>query len=175
MRKDIRIRPIRESDIPSVRAVALEAWRFTYRNIFDGQFIERFVNQNYAPEALILLFPRLQSGTMYFNIAKHGSKVVGYCNIGIDGQTAELYRIYLLPDYIGQGIGQGLLKPGEKFLLEHGIHAYFCFVHKDNDIGKRFYSRSGFHHIPEKDQDDEWYMEKRLIFPESETPFHAAV
>ena len=77
-------------------------------------------------------------------------------------------------EYIGQGIGQGLLEPGEKFLLEHGINAYFCFVHKDNDIGQRFYSRSGFQRIPEKDQDDEWYLEKKLIFPESESPLHAA-
>jgi len=29
------------------------------------------------------------------------------------------------------------------------------FVHKDNDIGKRFYLKAGFAHIPEKDQDND--------------------
>jgi ribosomal protein S18 acetylase RimI-like enzyme len=157
------IRPIRESDVAKLRAVALEAWQYTYRHIFDQQFIEHFVNRNYAPERILDLFPRLQSGTIYFNVAEHNSRIVGFCNIGIDGQKAELYRIYLLPAYIGQGLGRKLLERGEEFLLEHGINSYFCFVHKDNELGTRFYARSGFQHIYEKDQEDEWYMQKKLI------------
>jgi ribosomal protein S18 acetylase RimI-like enzyme len=161
----VTIRPIRELDAPNIRAVALEAWQYTYRHIFDQQFIENFINRNYAPEAILSLFPRLQSGTMYFNLAENEAKIVGFCNIGIDGKVAQLYRIYLLPNYIGQGIGRRLLERGEKFLLEHSLNTYFCFVHKDNEIGIRFYVRSGFRHIPEKDHADEWYMEKKLSFP----------
>ena len=159
---EIMIRPIAESDVPNIRTVALEAWNYTYRNIFDQQFIEHFVNQNYAPERLLSLFPLLQTGTMYFHVAEHDSKIVGFCNIGIDGQIAELYRIYLLPAYIGQGLGRRLVEQGEKFLREQGINTYFCFVHKDNELGKRFYARSGFQHFPEKDHEDEWYMQKKL-------------
>ena len=162
MSKDVIIRPIRESDVKSVHAVALETWQYTYRNIFNQQFIENFVNQNYAPDATISLFPRLNSGTMCFYVAEYESKVIGFCNIGINQQMAELYRIYLLPAYIGQGIGQKLLGLGETFLSEHNIPSYFCFVHKDNEIGKRFYLRYGFQHIHEKDHDEEWYMEKRI-------------
>ena len=164
MRKDVTIRPITESDVPHIHPVALEAWQHTYRNIFEGQFIENFVNQNYAPKAILSLFPRLQSGTMCFYVAEHESKIIGFCNIGIDGQIAELYRIYLLPAYIGQGLGGRLLDRGEKFLLERGINTYFCYVHKDNELGKRFYVRSGFQHISQKDHNDEWYMEKRTAF-----------
>jgi ribosomal protein S18 acetylase RimI-like enzyme len=36
------------------------------------------------------------------------------------------------------------------------------FVHKDNDLGKRFYLRQGFRHLPGSDRGDEWYMEKAL-------------
>ena len=165
MRKEVIVRPITESDAPNIRAVALEAWQYTYRTIFDQQFIENFVNRNYAPERILSLFPRLQAGTMYFNVAEDESKIVGFCNVGIDGQVAELYRIYLLPDYIGRGLGRRLLERGEEFLQEHGINTYSCFVHKDNEIGKRFYVRSGFQRIPDKDQDDEWYMEKKVSLP----------
>ena len=160
---EIMIRPIAESDVPNIRTVALEAWNYTYRNIFDQQFIEHFVNQNYAPERLLSLFPLLQTGTMYFNVAEHDSKIVGFCNIGMDGQMAKLYRIYLLPAYMGQGLGPRLLERGEEFLREHSICTYFCFVHKNNELGKRFYARSGFQHLPEKDHEDEWYMQKKLI------------
>jgi len=163
MSKDVIVRPLREEDASSIHAVALEAWQYTYRSIFEQEFIENFVNRNYAPEAIISLFPRLQSGTMYFYVAEHESKIIGFCNIGINEQAAELYRIYLLPFYIGQGIGQKLLKLGEKFIAENGISIYHCFVHKNNEIGKRFYLRSGFQHIAEKDHDDEWFMEKRIV------------
>ena len=162
---DVIIRPITEPDAPNIHPVALEAWQYTYRTIFDRQFIENFVNQNYALERILSLFPRLRSSSMYFYIAEHESRIVGFCNIGIDQPRAELYRIYLLPDYIGQGLGRRLLERGEQFLREHGINTYYCFVHKENEIGKRFYARSGFQHIPEKDQDDEWYMEKQISFP----------
>ena len=162
MLKDVILRPIRESDAPTIHAVALDAWQYTYRTIFDQQFIENFVNQNYAPEAIVSLVPHLHSGTMYFYVAEHESKVIGFCHIGINQQAAILYRIYLLPAYIGQGIGRKLLEFGEMFLMEHGIDTYFCFVHKNNEIGKRFYLRQGFKHIPEQDRGDEWYMEKRI-------------
>lgn len=162
MLSDVAIRPISESDAPGIYTVALEAWRHTYRTIFDQQFIEDFVNQHYAPEATLSLFPRIRSGSMIFHIAEYELKVIGFCNIGINKQSAQLYRIYLLPGFIGQGIGQRLLSLGEAFVIEHGIDSYFCFVHKNNEIGRRFYLHSGFKHISEKDKDDEWFMEKRL-------------
>jgi len=140
----------------------LEAWRHTYSMIFDQQFIEDFVNRHYAPKATLSLFPRIRSGSMFFHIAECASKVIGFCNIGINKQSAELYRIYLLPAFMGQGIGQRFLELGETFVVEHGLDSYFCFVHKNNEFGKRFYFRSGFKHISEKDKDDEWFMEKSL-------------
>jgi ribosomal protein S18 acetylase RimI-like enzyme len=158
------IRSITETDVPNIHAVALEAWNHTYRNIFEQPFMDNFVDQYYAPEAILSLFPRIQSGTMCFYVAEYESNVIGFYNIGIDQRIAELYRIYLLPVYIGRGVGQKLLGLGEKFLLEHGIHTYFCYVHKDNETGKHFYFRSAFQYVPEKDHDDEWYMEKRLAF-----------
>jgi hypothetical protein len=35
-------------------------------------------------------------------------------------------------------------------------------VHNANDLGKSFYLRNGFTHVSEKDDKEEWYMEKRL-------------
>jgi ribosomal protein S18 acetylase RimI-like enzyme len=160
---DVTIRPIKESDALSIHAVALEAWRHTYHMIFDPQFIKSFVNRNYAPEAILSLFPQLQVGSMFFEVAEYASNVIGFCNLGIHKQGAELYRIYLLPDFIGHGIGRRLLERGEAFVVEHGIDSYFCFVHKNNELGKRFYFHSGFRHITEKDKEDEWFMEKRLF------------
>jgi ribosomal protein S18 acetylase RimI-like enzyme len=162
MVNDVVIRPINESDAPSIHAVALEAWMHTYRTIFNQQFIQDFVNRNYAPETILSLFSGIQAGSIFFDVAECGSKVIGFCNIGITKQGAELYRIYLLPAFIGQGIGRRLLERGEEFVVKHGMDLYFCFVHKNNEIGKQFYLKYGFKHISAKDKDDEWFMEKSL-------------
>ncbi len=159
---EIVYRQLRESDASSVQAVALEAWRHTYHMIFEPQFIEDFVRRNYAPEVTVSLLPRIESGGMFFDVAEHESKIVGFCNIGLIEQRAQLLRIYLLPPYIGQGLGRKLLQLGEEFVVSRGISTFFCYVHKDNGLGKGFYLRNGFRHVAEKDNEDEWYMEKTL-------------
>ena|SRR5215211_5706229 len=115
MLKEVIARPITEADVPIIHAVALEAWQYTYHEIFDQEFIETFVNQHYASEAILSLFPRLRSGTMCLYVAEDASNIIGFCNIGSHQETAELYRIYLFPSYIGQGIGRKLLEHNENF------------------------------------------------------------
>jgi diamine N-acetyltransferase len=155
-------RSFTEADAAAVHDVVLESWKYTYRTIFDSAFIENFVRNNYAPERLTSLVPRIQNGEMFFHLAVIESQVVGFCNIGITAQGAQLFRIYLLPSYIGQGIGRSLLHLGEAFIAAKGLNSYFCFVHKDNELGKTFYFRNGFRHVVEKDHDDEWHIEKSL-------------
>ena len=159
---EITFRHLTKNDAPDIHKVALAAWLHTYRGIFDQSFIENFVNRNYAPEMTVSLLPQIRMGTMFFDVAQHGSQVVGFCNIGVTERGAELFRIYLFPDYIGKGLGSRLLQRGEAFVIGRGLHTCFCFVHKDNELGKQFYLRSGFYHIADKDHDSEWYMEKML-------------
>jgi diamine N-acetyltransferase len=158
----ITVRPLESQDIPAVRALALRAWEYTYRTIFDEKFIEEFIARNYSAEALGSLLPRLEAGSMCFYLAEQASGIVGFCNIGIRLSVAELHRIYLLPTHIGRGIGHQLLEAGEKFLLDHGIRGYFCMVQEENELGKAFYLRNGFRHIVGRDHDHEWHMEKEL-------------
>jgi ribosomal protein S18 acetylase RimI-like enzyme len=151
------------ADAEAVSALALEAWRHTYRTIFDVAFIENFVKTNYASERLISLVPLVESGEMFFHVAQREAQLVGFCNIGMADQKAQLYRIYLLPACIGQVIGRKLLQLGEAFIASKGIHSYTCFVHGDNELGKAFYLRNGFHHLEAFDHDGEWCMEKSLV------------
>jgi ribosomal protein S18 acetylase RimI-like enzyme len=159
---EVIVRQFRRADAPAVYAVALESWRHTYRSIFGEEFIDDFVRRNYAPEASIALLPRIAAGEMFFHVAEQGAQIVGFCNILVTEQHAELLRIYLLPSHIGRGLGSKLLQPGEAFIAAHHFRTYFCFVHQDNAIGKAFYLKNGFRHLAEKDHDDQWFMEKML-------------
>jgi hypothetical protein len=35
-------------------------------------------------------------------------------------------------------------------------------VHRDNKIGKRFYQKHSFRRLANRDENDEWYMEKNI-------------
>lgn len=159
---EVVFRQMEKADASGIQAVALQAWRHTYREIFEQEFIENFVRQNYSPEAVVGLLPRIRSGEMFFDVAESNSHIIGFCNIGLTTQGARLFRIYVLPSSIGKGLGRRFLQSGETFVVGHGLGAYFCFVHKDNEIGKSFYLRNQFRHISERDDGDEWCMEKLL-------------
>jgi ribosomal protein S18 acetylase RimI-like enzyme len=155
-------RSLRTSDVDAVFVVARDAWQFTYATIFDPAFIDQFVRTNYAPERLRALVPLVEAHQMFFDVALDADQIIGFCNIGLAARAAELFRIYLRPSYIGCGIGSTLLERGEGSMRTRGFPTYYCFVHKDNELGKRFYLRHGFRHRPESDQNDEWHMEKQL-------------
>jgi ribosomal protein S18 acetylase RimI-like enzyme len=159
---DIKIRDFVSDDAEAVHAVAMKAWRVTYRDIYDSAYIERYVNTNYAPQQLRSLARRVAQGEIFFAVAENETGVIGFCNIGQTQQGVELFRIYMLPEFVGQGIGGFLLSKGEQYLRKQGFSSYFCFVHSVNEVGKRFYEKQGFHHVAERDHNDEWFMEKQL-------------
>ena len=158
----INYRPFRAEDAPAVSALALTAWQATYRDIYAADFIEDYVRRNYAPDQLAAVAPRVEAGDMFFHVAVDQATIAGFCHIGLAEEAAVLYRIYLDPAYIGRGVGGRLLELGEAFVRAHGLPTLCCFVHSANELGKRFYLRHGFRHQPERDHDDEWYMEKDL-------------
>ena len=158
----ISYRSLQASDTEAVFAVAREAWQFTYATVFDPAFIDQFVRTNYAPERLRELVPLVEAREICFDVALDTDQIIGFCNIGMSARGAQLFRIYLRPAYIGGGIGSRLLERGEGFVRERGFPLYYCFVHKDNELGRCFYLRHGFRHHRESDENDDWYMEKQL-------------
>ena len=166
MSGDIALRALQETDVQAVYEVAFAAWHATYKHIYPAEFINDFVQTNYAPAGLLQLVPRIQAGHQFFHVALSHASVVGFCHIAETRHGMELRRIYLHPSSIGQGIGRALLHQGEAFITARGHRTYCCFVHKENALGKNFSVRNGFTHVREKDDDEEWYMEKRLGEPE---------
>jgi GNAT superfamily N-acetyltransferase len=155
-------RALRTEDGDAVFDAAWEAWRFTYATIFDVVFIDQFVRTNYAPDRLRALVPLVATQQMFLDVALDGDRIIGFCNIGVTPRGPQLFRIYLRPTDIGTGVGRGLLERGEHFVRALSFSSYHCVIHKDNELGKRFYLRQGFRHLPGSDRNDEWYMEKAL-------------
>jgi GNAT superfamily N-acetyltransferase len=120
----ITLRHLQHGDSPDLFKVALSAWQFTYANIFSADFVDGFVRKNYAPETIEALLPAIQRGDMFFDVALCDNSLVGFCNFGDRGPGMELFRLYLLPEYIGKGIGRELLGRGEAFVRSKGLTKY---------------------------------------------------
>jgi ribosomal protein S18 acetylase RimI-like enzyme len=159
---DISYRRFTADDAEGVFAAACESWHATYAHILPRQFIDGFLANHYGPEKLRTFARPTARGECFFHVAEDKGEIIGFCHIGFRTAGAELYRIYLRPPYLGRGIGAHLLELGEAWLRAAKVDVYSCYVHKSNELGKRFYLRQGFAHRPERDRGDEWYMEKRL-------------
>jgi ribosomal protein S18 acetylase RimI-like enzyme len=162
----VQVRPASVEDISAIRAVADQTWRKAYGEIFDTDFIDAFLADAYSAANLQRAIEHAPSCFFVAQVAIDARPaVVGYVHAAPlpDGGDAQLFRIYLLPDHWGKGIGSRLLETVETCLRARDMAAYYCFVHKQNAVGIDFYLRKGFEHTPEDDRDDEWYMRKSLL------------
>ena len=165
-----------EYDFPAIVAVALKSFMLAYATIFEPKKIEALIEESYTPEVLRRFLEQTRTGGTFFEVAATRDRSVGFCVIGM-GRAASrrtlrhpfygpleaiLYRLYVDPEYTGKGVGHGLLRRGERFIEQHGIARYSCFVHARNEIGKAFYLRQGFEHVQAKDRLEDWCMEKAL-------------
>ena len=74
----------------------------------------------------------------------------------------ELQRTYLLPEYIGQGIGRKLLDRWERFLRGKRAGRYYVTYNSKNRLARDFYSRNGFTRAKELDDGISHCAVKRL-------------
>lgn len=158
----INFRALTIDDFEDFRNVALGAWIFTYKDIYTREYIKNFINNNYSEEALVQAINWSNHNNGFNYLAVADDSAIGFITIGRSDDSWKLFRMYLLPEYIGKGIGSHLLQLGEDHIKANKGKKYSLTVHKNNDLGKNFYFKKGFKHISEKDEDDEWYLEKDL-------------
>ena len=143
----------------------MKAWMFAYRRYgLSVRHIRNFVKTRYSTESFEkYVLPSINKGNSQFIVATDKRKIIGYTNTGRGTWGWELYRIYLLPEYIGRGIGKKLLKHCEIFFRSKKAKKYHCYVYKKNLIGLAFYYRNGFVRMEGRDKDrNEICLEKKL-------------
>jgi GNAT superfamily N-acetyltransferase len=99
-----------------------------------------------------------------FLVALDGELVIGTGAIRrIDGETAELRRMWLLPDYHGRGIGYRLAAELFAFARAAGYRRVRLSTDVVQTRAIAFYRRLGFNPIePYRDTDDTVFMEMTL-------------
>jgi GNAT superfamily N-acetyltransferase len=148
------IREMTVSDADAVAQARIQGWRYAYpgmvpRQVLDGLDAGRFA------AGLREAFPRRRPEYVHLVAEEAGKGVIGWASFGpyrpIDGLDGpgpegwgELYAIYLLPAFIGLGVGRALMGASLEGLAVGGHEMVRLWVLRDNAPSRRFYERAGF-------------------------------
>ena len=146
----ISIRPATPDDARAIANVQVHTWKTAYRGIIADDFLDTFaVDERTDRWSEILQRP--EQGSF---VAEIDSGVIGFANGGPerDGREdyrGELYGLYVLPDWHGQGIGKRLVTTFADWLLGSGMAIMLVWTLADNPY-RRFYERLGGEFVAER-------------------------
>lgn len=139
----IAIRSAKPSDAPGISRVHDASWRFAYRGVLPGAELERMIARRgpaWWDEAVRRRVPIL--------VLEGEDDVRGYVTYGASRMRtlpykAEIYELYIQPEYAGMGFGRRMFRTVQQRLSRRGHHALVVWCLADNDIGRGFYARIG--------------------------------
>lgn len=139
----IKIRKAELTDTKGIAKVHVDSWKTTYANIVPDEYLN---NLTYESREQIWI-NNIPYGGVYVAENNEG-KIVGFSSGGkersgkYNGFNGELYAIYILKEYQGQGIGKALVKPIIDEIKGMGLNSMLVLVLKDN-ISRLFYEAHG--------------------------------
>ncbi|MCY8816339.1 GNAT family N-acetyltransferase [Bacillus atrophaeus] len=140
---NMNIRKAVLSDAKGIAKVHVDCWKTTYKNIVSDQYLNNLTYESREQ----LWKNNIPNGGVYVAENKEG-EIVGFSSGGIErsgnynGFEGELYAIYILKEYQGNGIGKALVKPIIDEIKEIGLNSMLVLVLKDN-ISRLFYESFG--------------------------------
>ncbi|MFJ5764413.1 GNAT family N-acetyltransferase [Lysinibacillus sp. NPDC093210] len=143
MDKNFKIRKATESDAKGIAKVHVDSWRTTYANIVPDEYLMDLSYENRE-----LLWRKNISNDAIFVAENNEGDILGFSSGGKErsgkyiGFEGELYAIYLLKEYQGQGIGRALVTAIVEEIKGMGLCSMLVLVLKDNS-SRRFYEALG--------------------------------
>lgn len=163
------LRPATEADAAALSKLGRETFTRTFGHLYTQENLTAFLDGVYAPA---LQLQEIHAPEYRVMLAELEGKLVGYatsgpCKLPIADkhpQAFELYRIYILPEGKGQGIGSALVEDALRFFAESGAPEVYVGVWSENFPAHAFYHKLGFEKVGEyhfmvgNHADDEWIM-----------------
>lgn len=143
---NFKIRMARQEDANEITKVHVDVWRTTYRRIIPDHILDGLSYEQKAESNKAELL-KSDSKSNFFVAEDDQEKVIGFVKCGPNRECnknyeAEIYSIYLLKEFQGQGIGKSLLSHAARWLREQNYQSMLVWVLKDNPACK-FYQALG--------------------------------
>lgn len=121
------IRPFRLGDYAAIARI----WEYTGLEQLEGKTLDYLAKQLAWDSELVM-------------VAEEDGEVVGVVVGTIDGSRAYFYRLAVLPEKQGLGIGQQLVKAIEERFRQRGVSQILIMVNQDNQDVIPFYHSLGY-------------------------------
>ncbi|MFC4408802.1 GNAT family N-acetyltransferase [Haloarchaeobius iranensis] len=145
MHDSLSVRGAGGDDARAVQRVADAACHAVYDDILGPGVVDDIIVNWYDPDRLVA--DDIEPDARPFLVAAVDDAVVGFVE-GVpdddEADVAHLYRIYVHPDYWGDGVGRALLDRLEAVFRDRGFDRLRVSVFAENDVGVRFYESVGF-------------------------------
>lgn len=122
--------------VAAIRALAIAAWRDTYRGLLRPETIEAFLDAAYSEQRL---GERIREDL--FLVAVRGDRILAYADAIEQPDRVDLAAIYALPEFRGRGAGSALL---DEILARLPGRPILADVLDGNRKGETFYEARGF-------------------------------
>ena len=127
-----------DEEIRGKAFVHWKSWQETYPGMMDEAYLASRTLEKCEEQAF-----RWRDNIL---VAKDGQDVVGFIGYGAAGEalpeTGEVFALYVLGAYCGQGVGTALMDAALARLA--GYPRVWLWVLKENKRAIRFYEKSGF-------------------------------
>ena len=136
------IRPLSDSDDKlKISRIYEESWNHAYKGIVPQSFLDSISEGRWVPH--------LSDPGISVLVMAEGGEYIGvstFCPSRFSRfpDYGELVSLYLLPEYMGRGMGSVLLDASLKALSEAGFTNVLLWVLEDNLRAHKFYEESGF-------------------------------
>ena len=141
------IRAAEAGDSAAIARVQIETWRDAYRGIVDDGHLAAMNEEERATRWQNWITAEADKRPLIF-VAGQEQDVVGFIAGGPTRQQefpfdAELFALYVKPDFQRQGVGRRLTRTLVDQLLQHGFQSLIVAVLEANESGRRFYESLG--------------------------------
>ena len=151
----ITIRPARMEDASGMARVHVDVWRTTYKGIVPETYLANLSYQR-REEMWERVLARNERTDFAAVALDDQNEVIGFINGGVQRDTydsaftAELYAIYILDRYHGQGVGRRLTRELVTYLVERNLFSMTVAVLAENPA-RHFYQALGAQFIREQE------------------------
>ena len=131
----------KNDDFSSIRELYYRSWKFAYRDIIPMEWIESRPKDKWGGNIT-------ENGRTEIGAFEDG-RIVGTASFGASrwekfGGYGEIVTIYLLPEYMGRGVGSALMERCISELKAQGCSRILLWVLEENTRARRFYEKHGF-------------------------------
>ena len=135
------IRPTKTIDAHSISRVYVQTWRDTYLSVVPYGYLLEMSESRHEKEFLNDIY----SKQVISFVAEDAGKIIGFTTGGRERYgdkiySGEIYTLYVLKNFQGQGIGTELVSALARQLTETGIYSMLVRVLKLNPY-RKFYRK----------------------------------